>query len=228
MRPTLTPHNSCRYGYLSYRCYPHTATVTRLPANVIKVSFPKTSAAGKTFNYSGGQYIFIMIPQLSVFEWHPFSISSAPYQDTVSVHIRVLGDWTQRLHDLAASESKEMKVYIEGPVGAPSLDLDSDRYKCVFLLSGGIGITPMQSICNELMHAHEVDGKELKKVCFVWAVRDRELAQGMKEEGMPLGFSGGEAEVRTSPNTSVNKGAPTRTCEQTRAALAERPVQSLL
>jgi len=171
-----------RYGYLSYRCYPHKATVTRLPANVIRVSFPKT-----TFSYSGGQYIFIMIPQLSIYQWHPFSISSAPHQDTVSVHIRVLGDWTQSLFELAGTEPKEMTVYIEGPLGAPSVDLDTDRYKCVLLLSGGIGITPMQSICNELMHSHEVDGRELKKVCFVWAVRDKKLAQGMAGEGLPVG-----------------------------------------
>ncbi|MCD7449902.1 hypothetical protein HAX54_002205 [Datura stramonium] len=34
---------------------------------------------------------------ISNFEWHPFSITSAPDDDYLSVHIRTLGDWTTEL-----------------------------------------------------------------------------------------------------------------------------------
>jgi NADPH oxidase len=172
-----------RYVYLSYFKYPHEANITCLPADVIRVSFPK-----KDFHYSGGQYLFLMVPELSIFQWHPFSISSSPHEDEVSVHIRVLGDWTRDLYDLAARKQEfdrstpaPIKCYISGPVGAPSVDLESERYKCVMLLSGGIGITPMQSICNQLMHEHTEEGRELKKVCFVWAVRNKDIADAVKD-----------------------------------------------
>ncbi|XP_043702533.1 putative respiratory burst oxidase homolog protein H isoform X2 [Telopea speciosissima] len=49
------------------------------------------------FKYMSGMYIFIKCPDLSPFEWHPFSITSAPGDDYLSVHIRTLGDWTTAL-----------------------------------------------------------------------------------------------------------------------------------
>lgn len=33
--------------------------------------------------YSPGQYVFLMVPGVNIFEWHPFSLSSSPHQDTV-------------------------------------------------------------------------------------------------------------------------------------------------
>ena len=33
------------------------------------------------FTFSAGDYVFIQIPDLAAFEWHPFSISSAPEED---------------------------------------------------------------------------------------------------------------------------------------------------
>lgn len=36
------------------------------------------------------------------------------------------------------------------------IDLDSAKYKNVLMISGGIGITPMQSICNDLHAQFEV------------------------------------------------------------------------
>jgi respiratory burst oxidase len=48
-----------------------------------------------------GQYLFINCPRLSEAQWHPFTISSAPQEDTVTVHIRVStpGSWTAALRD---------------------------------------------------------------------------------------------------------------------------------
>mgnify|MGYP001807039733 CR=1 FL=1 len=51
---------------------------------------------------TGGQYVFINIPGISWMEFHPFSLSSAPGENRVHLHVRVLGDWTRRLHTLAS------------------------------------------------------------------------------------------------------------------------------
>ena len=38
-------------------------------AGVVKVTIAKT---GTLANFKAGQYIFIMVPDISVFQWHPF------------------------------------------------------------------------------------------------------------------------------------------------------------
>ena len=137
----------------------------RLPSNVIRLTFLKSD-----FNYKSGQYCFICVPGVSLFEWHPFSLSSSPHENVVSLHIRVLGDWTKRLYDYV-EETKPINVYLDGPYGVPCLDVDGDRYKMFMFVSGGIGITPMQSICNDILHQRR-RGRDIRKVMFIWSVRD--------------------------------------------------------
>jgi len=50
-----------------------------------------------SFKYTAGQWLFIQVPDISAFQWHPFTITSAPEDPYVSVHMRQLGDWTQAL-----------------------------------------------------------------------------------------------------------------------------------
>ena len=52
------------------------------------------------FVYRSGMYIYIKCPQISVFEWHPFSLTSGPEDDYLNVHIRTLGDWSNQIYDL--------------------------------------------------------------------------------------------------------------------------------
>ena len=50
-----------------------------LPSNVVSLIIKRPPG----FNFEPGQYILINIPDIAVFEWHPFTISSAPEQDDV-------------------------------------------------------------------------------------------------------------------------------------------------
>jgi len=47
-----------------------------------------------SFKYTAGQWLFIQIPELSRWQWHPFTITSAPEDPYISVHIRQVGDFT--------------------------------------------------------------------------------------------------------------------------------------
>jgi NADPH oxidase len=53
-----------------------------------------------SFKYTSGQWLFIQIPELSRLQWHPFTITSAPEDPYVSIHIRQVGDWTHALGEL--------------------------------------------------------------------------------------------------------------------------------
>ncbi|KVH99035.1 Calcium-binding EF-hand [Cynara cardunculus var. scolymus] len=63
------------------------------PGNVLTLHMSKPQG----FKYKSGQYMFVNCKAVSPFEWHPFSITSAPGDDYLSVHIRTLGDWTRQL-----------------------------------------------------------------------------------------------------------------------------------
>ncbi|XP_075202197.1 NADPH oxidase 5 isoform X3 [Anomaloglossus baeobatrachus] len=53
-----------------------------------------------SFQYKPGDYIYLNIPLIAKYEWHPFTISSAPEQEeTLWLHIRSLGQWTNSLYD---------------------------------------------------------------------------------------------------------------------------------
>nr|CAB3473202.1 unnamed protein product [Digitaria exilis] len=66
------------------------------PGNVLSLYMKKPPS----FKYKSGMYMFVKCPEVSPFEWHPFSITSAPGDDYLSVHIRTLGDWTSELRNL--------------------------------------------------------------------------------------------------------------------------------
>ncbi|KAK2360738.1 respiratory burst oxidase protein B [Trifolium repens] len=66
--------------------------------NVLALYMTKPQA----FKYKSGMYLFVKCPDISKYEWHPFSITSAPGDDYLSVHIRTLGDWTTELRNTFA------------------------------------------------------------------------------------------------------------------------------
>lgn len=53
--------------------------------------------------------MFVNIPAIAKYEWHPFTLSSAPEEtDYIWLHIRGVGEWTNRLHDYFESEHKRL------------------------------------------------------------------------------------------------------------------------
>jgi len=145
------------------------AEITQLPPSLVKICFENHN-----FHYKAGQYVFLCVPALSIWEWHPFSLSSSPNEKAVSLHARVLGDWTKSLYDLSAVPHAVTKIWVDGPYGNCTLNIDSNEYKLFILVSGGIGITPMQSVCNQLVFEH-MRGRLLKKILFIWSVKDKFL-----------------------------------------------------
>jgi len=157
-----------RKVYMPFFRYPRKAALKRISETVLEMSFPKQDG----FDFNPGQYIYVAVPELGYLEWHPFSLSSSPKQKIVTLHIRKAGGWTKALYALARKQS-EVDILIEGPYGSVGVDLTNPyRYQTVMLFSGGIGVTPMQSLCNSLMYEHNHGMRKLRKLSFVWIERD--------------------------------------------------------
>jgi predicted ferric reductase len=123
------------------------------------------------FEFHPAEYIYLRIPKISRFGWHPFTISSCPEErDYIGLHIRALGNWTRRLHNQfggLAADRQQIPVEFHGPYGTPSTRIFSSRY--AVLIGGGIGVTPFASILRSITLRREA-GQEmrLKKVYFFW------------------------------------------------------------
>lgn len=71
-----------------------------LPSKVTHLVIRKPSK----FHFKPGDYIYINIPIVAHYEWHPFSISSAPENsDFLWLHIKSAGNWTKKLYSYSQS-----------------------------------------------------------------------------------------------------------------------------
>ncbi|CAL1686702.1 unnamed protein product [Lasius platythorax] len=62
------------------------------------------------FHFHPGDYVFVNIPVIARYEWHPFTISSAPEQeDYMWLHIRAVGEWTNSLYSYF--EKEQIKLH---------------------------------------------------------------------------------------------------------------------
>ncbi|KAH9636070.1 hypothetical protein HF086_016944, partial [Spodoptera exigua] len=61
------------------------------------------------FHFHAGDYVFVNIPAIATYEWHPFTISSAPEQEEyIWLHIRGVGEWTNRLYSYFEREQARL------------------------------------------------------------------------------------------------------------------------
>lgn len=159
-------------------------------AKVIELRMKK-----QTFDYKPGQYLFLNCPYISKNEWHPFTITSAPEEDFVSVHINAVGNWTNGITNLLNPDKKlgivqqdlleapdgSAILRIDGPFGAASEEVF--KYKTVVLVGAGIGVTPFASILKHIKNVIQKGGtytsvkSPIDKVYFFWVCRDKNAFQ---------------------------------------------------
>jgi predicted ferric reductase/Ca2+-binding EF-hand superfamily protein len=126
------------------------------------------------FDFSPGDYVFLRIPQIAKREWHPFTLSSAPESDKLTIHARSLGNWTGALRRIAEAEHGELVAYLDGPYGSPSAHIF--EAKNAVLIGAGIGVTPFASVLESLLLRRNGESKRpsaLRRVHFFWLNRDQ-------------------------------------------------------
>jgi predicted ferric reductase len=126
------------------------------------------------FQQRAGDYLFLRVPHVARHEWHPFTISSAPEAELLTLHVRSLGNFTAALRHLAerwqAGDGTPLPVYVDGPYGGASGRVFGSRH--AVLIGAGIGVTPFASVLESLVLRCERGELPLRKAHFFWLNRD--------------------------------------------------------
>jgi len=146
-----------------------------LPSGVLHLEFERP----KEFNYKAGQSFRIACTGISGVTFHPFTITSAPHEKHLSAHIRSVGPWTRKIHDIYNPQlNKFPPVLIDGPFGAVT-DLWA-TYEHVIFVGAGIGVTPYASILKDFVYRskNHIDFP-VKKLIFFWVCRSQKQFEWM-------------------------------------------------
>lgn len=167
--------------------------VVQHPSNVCEIQIKKEHTKTRA-----GQYIFFNCPEVSIWQYHPFTLTSAPEEDYISIHMRVVGDFTRAVSKALGCEWDKKagggsavvgvnnensdvdpalrrvlpRVYVDGPFGSASEDVF--KYEISILCGAGIGVTPFASILKSIWYRMNYPQKKtrLTKVYFFWICRD--------------------------------------------------------
>ncbi|KAE8903632.1 hypothetical protein PF005_g8675 [Phytophthora fragariae] len=151
---------------------------TTLSNDVVKIVLERSTTRAGEFKI--GNFVYLNVPAISKLQWHPFTISSSPQTspDTLTILIKALGDWTQELlkySDECKANNVLPTVYMDGYYGA-SLELYNE-YATVCLVGGGIGVTPLLAILEDLVAKLRQSAVLSQKVLFIFTFRELSLLE---------------------------------------------------
>ncbi|XP_042862256.1 dual oxidase-like [Penaeus japonicus] len=157
-------------------------SVTHLPSNVTLLEIRRPP----NFSFQSGQWVRIASLGISNKEYHPFTLSSAPHEENLTLHIRAVGPWTHKLRKVykdkaaMAKGEKYPQIYMDGPFGEGHQNWWD--YEVAIFVAGGIGVTPFASILKDIAYKLE-HSKYLrtKKVVFLWTTRSQKQFEWMTD-----------------------------------------------
>jgi len=162
------------------------AAITLMTENAIKITIPTQ------MRWKPGQYVYLRMPGISLFENHPFTIASLcsedfpseygeNYRDCVLV-FRPYGGFTRKVLETAIEKGPwhTYRAFLDGPYGGMRRELAA--FDTVILIAGGSGITSLMSQLLNLIKRMR-DGKAItKKIVVVWALKRLEAMDWFREE----------------------------------------------
>ena len=179
------------------------------------------------FNFSPGDWVFIKIPEVARFEWHPFTISSAPeVHDTFTVHIRGVGEWTNRVYKYFEDE------YVRQQDGVNTRENKVDKFRGTVrakydnartIMSKSIRIKPTEDAdFVSLAEKYTVDKEKQKERIQKREDKLRQLSNSLQSDGS---FKEPKEDVKddSNNNNSSNNNEPKVVMAPTNNADIPRP-----
>ena len=181
---------------------PNRVEATKLGFSIGGYSFKDGDAVFEKLKFKMGQYVYINISNISLWEWHPFTVAAGEDEKMSYLHIQNEGEsvsemgydasnvppspqFTQLLYMLAQKVDnnelalQDVEIHVDGPYGKPFV---YDGYERIILIAGGIGVTPCHSIFSTMLSrsmqmadAADKDATPLPKVDLIWVAKDKEM-----------------------------------------------------
>ncbi|XP_026501527.1 NADPH oxidase 4-like [Vanessa tameamea] len=123
--------------------------VTHMPGRTISLSL---SCPHDDFVCRMGQYVLMQCSELSVMEWHPFTVVEVPKetQRKFVIWIKAKGDWTKGLEKLLKERGpNNLNILVDGPFSSPMQGIT--RCDIAICVAAGVGITPFVSILRDML-----------------------------------------------------------------------------
>ncbi|XP_060800463.1 NADPH oxidase 4 isoform X2 [Amyelois transitella] len=166
---------SCFFVDLIWRIFSRNRTkvtvkdVSHMPGRTMALSL----SCHDEFRCRMGQYVLLQCLDISLLEWHPFTVVRLPtssHGDFV-IWIRVKGDWTETLENiLLRRESDQISILVDGPFSSPMED--ASHAALSLCVAAGVGITPFVSLLHHLFTNPR--SKLPGRIHLIWIVRYEE------------------------------------------------------
>ncbi|KAK5659343.1 hypothetical protein OQA88_1436 [Cercophora sp. LCS_1] len=140
---------------LGFRPHRVQATIRVLDKETVLIK--GTIPSQRIWQYHAGQYVFLQVPKISLFQWHPFTVSTCVGNE-FQLHIKTDGNWTSKLQELGGKEpgsESKIEIGINGPFGAPAQRFYDFNQSIV--VGAGIGVTPFSGILVDLQEKDDRD-----------------------------------------------------------------------
>lgn len=138
----------------------------------------------KQIKIPAGSYFFLCFKDISSTQWHPLSLISQTSTTLVfCAKDQGEGTWTHQLllNDINQTRLSQQlfntkSIVLQGPYTHKTLKFKSEKYKYIFAIAGGIGITPVISVLQYLNEQYELRKiRSIKKIIFIWIVSHSSL-----------------------------------------------------
>ncbi|KAJ5203666.1 uncharacterized protein N7498_004545 [Penicillium cinerascens] len=162
------------------------SAITLLPQGAIKVTVPTQ------MRWRPGQYVYLRMPRISVFQSHPFTIASLCSDDFPSAYgekyrdltlvFRPSQGFTRKAFEkyLENGPFKTYTAFLEGPYGGMQREMSA--FDDIIFFAGGSGITAIASQLLDLIKKIR-DGKAVtKSVKVIWSLKTPETMEWFQEE----------------------------------------------
>lgn len=162
------------------------AAVTLLPENAVKVTIPTQR------KWKPGQWVYLRMPGIAIFDNHPFTIASLcsddfpsaygeEYRDMVLV-FRPFAGFTNKVVESALEHGPwhTYRAFLDGPYGGMRRRLDA--FDHVVMIAGGSGITAIVSQLLDLIKRIREGKAVTTTVHLIWALKRPETMEWFKEE----------------------------------------------
>ncbi|KAH7201441.1 hypothetical protein DER44DRAFT_748545 [Fusarium oxysporum] len=156
-----------------------TATIQQVGENGIEVRVTMP----RPLRFRAGQFVFLSIPRLALFQYHPFQVAWEYLSDkgdggrqVIVIIIQPRHGFTSRLR--LAVPFKRYTALVEGPYGNPT---KLDQYGTVLLFATGIGIAGQLPYMNEQLRLYREWRTKTRRHVLYWEIDAEEYRYWVNE-----------------------------------------------